>query len=200
MARRADHTREELTELAVSAGLELIKKQGFSKFSARSVATNIGYTIGTIYHVFGNYDNFILHINARTLDVWFDAMVKAIEADKGKNPVRALAQAYIAFSQSHYHQWMALFDFNMSPEHEVPEWYLAKMTRFFALVEKPLMPLVGGNRRKAKRSARILWAGIHGVCVLSLSGKLDLVEADSVEILAMSFIENYTSGLKQSAA
>lgn len=199
MARRADHTREQLTEMAITAGVKLIEKEGFSHFSARSVATSIGYTIGTIYHVFGNYDLFILHINARTLDEWYDVMHKAIDADKGKNPIRALARAYIDFSQSHYQQWLALFEFHMSAGSEVPQWYLDKMARFFVLAEKPLMPLVANNRRKAKRAARILWAGIHGICMLSLSGKLDLVEADSAEILAMSFVETYIAGLKQAA-
>lgn len=199
MARRADHTREQLTEIAIQAGLNLIKENGFSNFSARSVASNIGYTIGTLYHVFGNYDNFILRINAHTLDDWFDVMEKAIAADKGKNPIRALARAYIQFSQSHYQQWIALFEFHMSPESEVPDWYLAKMSRFFALAEKPLLPLLANNKRKAKRSARILWAGIHGICILSLSGKLDLVDADSAEVLAMSFIDSYLLGLTHAA-
>jgi len=195
MARRADHTRKELTELALNAGLELIRKEGFSNFSARKVASQIGYTIGTIYNVFGSYDDFILHINARTLDEWYGVMEAAIAADKGKHPLRAMARAYIEYSSTHYEQWIALFEHHMSHKRSLPKWYMPKMARFFALVETPLLPMLNNNYRKAKRAARILWAGIHGICVLSLSGKLDLVEADSAQILAMSFIDHYIAGL-----
>jgi len=195
MARRADHTREELTELAVKAGLELIKKEGFSNFSARKAATRIGYTIGTLYNVFGSYDDFILHINARTLDNWFTAMQSALEKSTKKSKIHTLAQTYIDYSRTHYQQWVALFEHHADKNHPVPDWYKAKMNRFFVMTEKLLLPVVNNNRRKAKRSARILWAGIHGICILSLSGKLDLVEAGSPEVLAFSFIDNYITGI-----
>ena len=54
MARRNDHTRDELKEMAISAGQSIIIHEGFNKFSARKVARNIGYTVGTIYNIVGN--------------------------------------------------------------------------------------------------------------------------------------------------
>ena len=50
MARRADHTKEELTELVLRAGEAPIENEGFSAFGARRVAGGIGYTVGTISH------------------------------------------------------------------------------------------------------------------------------------------------------
>ena len=195
MARRADHTREELIKLAVKAGSELINKEGFSRFSARRVAARIGYTVGTLYHVFGSYDDLILHINAQTLDDWYAVMEAALEKTAPKDPLHRLAQAYMEYSKANYQRWTALFEHHVDEGRNVPDWYMAKMARFFTLVEKPLLALVSNNRRKAKRAARVLWAGIHGICILSLSGKLDLVEADSAGTLAISFIDNYMAGL-----
>ncbi len=195
MARRSDHTREELKELAIDAALKIIRKQGFSSFSARRVAGEIGYTIGTIYNVFGTYDDFILHINARTLDSWYEAMQKALKAHKKGDPVLALARAYIHFSRNNYQEWIALFEHHMAGDKDVPQWYAPKMTRFFAMVETQLLQRVGGNRKKAHRAARVLWAGIHGICILSLSHKLDRVEGESAEVLATSFVEHYLKGL-----
>jgi len=195
MARRADHTREQLTDLAVNAGLELIKKEGFSNFSARKVAIHIGYTVGTLYNVFGSYDGLIMHINARTLDDWFAVMQAPLEKSKQKNQLHTLAHTYIDYSRTNYQQWVALFERHTNKDYELPDWYMAKMARFFVMTEKLLLPIVNNNRRKAKRAARVLWAGIHGICILSLSEKLDLVEADSAETLAISFIDNYIAGL-----
>jgi hypothetical protein len=81
----------------------------------------------------------------------------------------------------------------------LPEWYVPKMARFFTLVENILLPDMHNNRAKAKRAARVLWAGIHGICILALSGKLDLVGADSAEILAMSLVDNYMAGMTRPA-
>src|ERR1700722_7364930 len=106
MARRADHTREELRELSFVAGLELIKKEGFSSFSARKLASRIGYTVGTLYNVFGSYDDMMLHINARTLDEWFAAMQAALEKSRKGDPLHVLAKAYIDYSRTHYRQWV----------------------------------------------------------------------------------------------
>jgi AcrR family transcriptional regulator len=197
MARRADHTREELKEIAIKAGLELIKKEGFFRFSARKLATRIGYTVGTLYNVFGSYDGLIVHINGRTLDAWFVAMQAALEKRSQKSQLHKLALAYIDYSKNNYQQWIALFEYHTDEGYELPDWYMEKMARFFALAEEPLLPLVGNNRRKARRAARVLWAGIHGICILSSSGKLDLVDADSAETLAISFIGHYTTGLSQ---
>ena len=67
MARRSDHTREELTELAIDAALALIEADGFAQFSARQVAAKIGYTVGTLYNVFGSYDSLLLHVQSQAL-------------------------------------------------------------------------------------------------------------------------------------
>ncbi len=44
MVRRSDHTKDELKQMAINAGYNIIKSQGFNKFSARKVASEIGYT------------------------------------------------------------------------------------------------------------------------------------------------------------
>ena len=195
MARRADHTRTELTELAIEAGIKLLEKEGLMNFSARKVAGEIGYTVGTLYNIFGSYDDLLLHINARTLDDWFSFMQKRLEKGKQKNQLHILARAYIDYSQAHYHLWIALFEHHTPDEYKLPDWYMEKMMQFFTLTEKLLLPLVQKNKREARRAARVLWAGIHGICILSSSGKLGLVDSDSAETLAISLIDNYLAGL-----
>src|SRR5687767_12593733 len=70
MGRRSDHSRAELEELILLAGEAHLAQVGFAAFSAREVAKRIGYSIGTIYNVFGSYDRLVLAINARTLRAW----------------------------------------------------------------------------------------------------------------------------------
>jgi len=52
------------------------------------------------------------------------------------------------------------------------------------------------NNKEAEIAAKTIWAGIHGICQLSLTGKLDTVGAKSMKQLTDSLIDNYLKGLK----
>lgn len=196
MARRYDHSKEELMEMAAAAGHKIVVSEGLIKLSARRVAAEIGYTVGTIYHVFGTHDDFILHINARTLDAWYADLARTLAARKKPPTLIDLANYYIDYAATNYHAFMALFEHTLPPETPLPEWYVPKMRQFFVLLETMVLPLVNDNKRQAHRTARVLWASIHGICILSLSRKLDLVDSESAKTLAKSFVENYVKGLQ----
>jgi hypothetical protein len=52
MARRKDHTRVQLKEMSLLAGQKILQEEGIPSFSARKIAKEIGYTVGTVYNVF----------------------------------------------------------------------------------------------------------------------------------------------------
>ena len=192
MARRSDHTREELTELAIEAAVALIEENGFAQFSARQVAAKIGYTVGTIYNVFGSYDALLFHVNARTLDHWYDFLQTRLKRGKAE-PLRVLARGYADYARTHYNRWLALFEHHRDKSTPVPDWYQDRIGRFFAMLEDTIPPSAG---RKAKRDAQVLWAGIHGISILSLTGRLELIGADSTDALVNALIDNYLDGVE----
>ncbi|MEO0642572.1 MAG: helix-turn-helix domain-containing protein, partial [Pseudomonadota bacterium] len=58
MGRRSDHTANELRQLLIECGHKLIAERGFAKFSGREAARRAGYTVGTLYNVFGSLDGY----------------------------------------------------------------------------------------------------------------------------------------------
>ena len=56
MGRRNDHSREEIRQMALDAGTELLQQHGVAAVSARKVASRINYTVGTLYLVFENLE------------------------------------------------------------------------------------------------------------------------------------------------
>lgn len=200
MARRYDHSREKLMEMAVEAGREIIVTQGYSQFSARKVAAAIGYTVGTVYNVFGTHDDLILHINARTLEIWFNNMQARMVKQKAPPTIESLALYYLEYSAAHYNEWSALFEHTLPAGEPLPEWYAPKLRQFFSVLEELVVPYVGERKKEARRAARVLWAGIHGIAMLSLSGKLDLTDSESAKILAKSFVTYYLKGLQEGEA
>ena len=197
MARRSDHTRDEIREMAIRAGKKLVEEAGLTGLSARKIAKSIGYTVGTLYNIFDNYDHIILHINAVTLDEIHGFMSRKLEAGlAGREAVQAVAESYITFATENTHRWNLLYTHIHPPERVIPEWYTEKITKLFATVEEVLLPLVHDDQKKAERCAKVLWASIHGITALGLTGKLDVVRADSIPVLTNSLIEMYMTALE----
>jgi AcrR family transcriptional regulator len=194
MARRSDYTREELKEMAISAGQKIIAEEGFAEFSARKAAKSIGYTIGTIYNIFASHDDFILHINAVTLADMAEFMENKASSS-GEKAVKQLAEAYIEFAQIDYNRWSALFEHQLPKGEEPPAWYQQKIKKLFDIVERHFEEIIS-DKKQAEIAAKTIWAGIHGICQLSLTGKLDTVGVSSMQELTDSLIDNYLKGMK----
>jgi len=183
MSRRSDHTREELAELIVAEGHALLSEVGFARFSAREVAKRIGYSVGTLYNVFGNYDGLILAINGRTLDLWRAALEAKLGGAKAAAPLDRLEQAvavYFDFAASHRHAWAALYDFRLPAEVALPAFYADKLAGVIdILIEEVIAALPDTRKSEGADLARSVFATVHGHCFFALNGTFDLLgEAD----------------------
>jgi AcrR family transcriptional regulator len=194
MARRSDHTRDELRELALAAAERIVTKEGPAGLTTRAVATQMGYTVGSLYLVFQNLDDLVLQLNGRTLEEMSTALQAGL-ADCGNDEtcLLVLAQTYIRFAFEHEARWRLIFEHPM--ESPAPEWFSAQVARAFALVEERLLRLAPHRGRAAAHQAALaLWSGVHGVCVLGLTRRLDTDGVDSVQALAASLITHYLAG------
>ena len=196
MARRSDHSREELREMVLSAAEQIVVEQGYQGLSARKVAAAIGYTVGTLYLVFENLDDLILHINARTLDR-LHARMTEIQANAGDatDYLLQLGEVYIAFADADPHRWAMVFEHRFSGDQVVPAWYQEKIARMFAMVEEGLEPLANDRTgQEITQAARALWGGVHGICILALTDNLGVVGVESMQDMTQSLISNYLKG------
>ena len=196
MARRSDHSREELREMAISAAGQIVVEQGYEGLSARKVATAIGYTVGTLYLVFENLDDLILNVNARTLDR-LHARMKESQTQCGNagDCLLQLGQVYIRFADEDPHRWAMVFEHRLTDDQAAPAWYQEKIARMFALVEEGLQPLAGRHTRdEITQASRALWGGVHGICILALAGNLGIAGVESVQDLTRTLITNYLMG------
>jgi AcrR family transcriptional regulator len=196
MARRSDHSHEEIRELALAAAEQIIVEQGPGGLTARKVASEIGYTVGTIYLVFENLDDLIMHINARTLDRLHQLMTEGKTQNLApKARLIRLGQIYIHFAYGDPHRWVLIFEHHLPEDRTTPDWYAERIMRVFAVVEKTLQPLAPHRKRKEiSQAARALWAGIHGICILGITQKLGNAGEVSVLGLANALILNYLTG------
>ena len=195
MARRSDHTREELYRLALDAAWEIAEEEGLRGLTARRIAGKIGYSPGTLYNLFGNLDELIVRLNGRTLDALYEACAGARLEGEPEAALRALAGEYVRFTGEHPRLWSLLFEHHLPEGRQLPDWHHEKIMRLLGLAELALAPLFPPSRQDERRhSARVLWSSLHGMWSLESSGKL--VATESVTSLMDSLITYYVAGLR----
>jgi AcrR family transcriptional regulator len=199
MARRSEHSRDEIHAMALEAAERIVAAEGYSGLSARKVAAAIGYTVGTLYLVFENLDDLALQVNARTLDTLYERMVAQLE-DCGSPPdcLQRLGQAYVRFATGNANRWSMIYELSLASDRALPDYYRDKVQRALALVEQALAPLMTGQSDdQIARAARALWGGVHGICILALTDRLDVTGPESVEELSTVLVRNFVAGLTQ---
>lgn len=199
MARRSEHSQEEIRDMVLNAAETIVSEEGFPALKVRRIAMEIGYTIGTIYMVFENMDDLIMHVKARTLDRLGKQLERAVIDIDSSQRTLALAKAYLDFANDQYNSWNMVFTHQLSDGAKLPEWYQIKVDSLFEQVESALICVdPGRDAEEVRQAARTIWCGIHGICILSLTGKLDAAKVEdvqkSVDLLVNSFIQGWQEG------
>jgi AcrR family transcriptional regulator len=194
MGRRADHNRQQLYAMALDAAGEIAAADGPRALTARRIAARIGYSAATLYNLFDDLDDLIVHLNGRTLDALHDALSPAALGADPAAALRRMVKDYVGFAAAHANLWNLAFEHRLPADRPLPAWHHGKVARLCALFERPLAPLLGpGRERESARSARILWASLRGICALDMAQGLDAGE--SVELMADTLVTHYLGGL-----
>lgn len=190
MARRADHTKEELSTLIVASAKSIIVESGVEKLSARALSRAIGYAPGTLYHHFADLDAIVTAVNVQTLNGLAEAFFKARGEVANAQTLHAYADVFLAYVHENKNLWNALFEFKRSPEAEVPDWYVAKidgliqiLTQCF-LSERPDLTI-----QSAQSASRLLFASVHSVSSLENSGRLELIANTDIKNIAHELVD-----------
>jgi len=199
MARRNDHSREEIQAMAVQAAISILSREGLQGLSTRKVASAIGYTVGTLYLVFKNLDELILHVNAAALDELHKTLRTALTRETGPEAqVLAMAHAYLGFASAEYARWSLMFSHRMPTEMGLPDWFHDKVRHLFVLAAEPLQQINPTLSAQAYQQATyVLWSSVHGVCELGLNDKLTLGGEIQAEVLIDALVKNYLKGFTQ---
>lgn len=199
MARRNEHSRDQIQHMAIQAAIAILNRDGLAGLSTRKVAADIGYTVGTLYLVFRNLDDLILHVNAAALDELHGELATALamQAD-AESRLLAMSRAYLRFAQVNYARWSLLYTHRLPADESLPAWFITKVRGLFALAAKPLH-LVNPRLPEAvyQQATHVLWSSVHGVCELGLNDKLSLGGEIHAEELIDAVIRNFLNGFKQ---
>ncbi len=192
MGRRSDHSRDEIRDMAVNAAAKIVEKVGYQSLTARKVASEIGYTVGTLYHVFHNFDDLVMHVNAQTIDEMAALIQRHIR--KKRNPevrIRTMAEYYVQYATDHPDRWRLVFEHEPPRSLATPARLKERRDVMFEMVADNLRELSPESvSHEVEHTATALWSGIHGICILALTGKLYLGGAFSMVKLIDTLIDS----------
>jgi AcrR family transcriptional regulator len=199
MGRRNQHSREEQRRMALDAADALVAAEGLAGFSMRKVALTMGYTVGNLYLLFSNQDDLLAEVSLRTADAMYDYLRTV--AAKPKAPLerlQAIAAGYIGFAQKHSFRWRLMFEHYLPPEKWDHPGLNARQAALFEFVEEHLSPLLpDASPKQLRTAATALWSSVHGLCVLSATGKLHWSGLKDVRPLSDLIVRAFVSGLRE---
>ena len=192
MARRNDHTREELVALTLETVKEFLKDNSYHELSLRKIATLIGYVPSTLVNVFGNYNLLLLHAVAQTLDeLALEAKSVLSESADKSTALYELAYCYHDFAQKHPYRWQLIFEHKMNGD-DLPEWQSDRIDTMTGMLEHLLQALAPKRQpSEIVQASRVLWAGVHGITLLSVDDKFFAAEPIDGKQLIENLLSNY---------
>lgn len=194
MARRNDHTREELITLTLETVKQFLTNNTYHELSLRKVATMIGYVPSTLVNVFGSYNLLLLHAVAQTLDELSAEANQVVKRSKDvETALYELAYCYHDFAQRHPYRWQLIFEHNMNGE-PLPEWQAQRIDSMTSMLEH-LLQALAPHRSSADvlKASRVLWSGVHGITLLSVDDKFFASEPIDGKELIKNLLSNYLS-------
>ncbi|MDX8420856.1 TetR/AcrR family transcriptional regulator [Vibrio parahaemolyticus] len=192
MARRNDHTREELINLTLTTVKNFLDENSYHELSLRKIANMIGYVPSTLVNIFGNYNLLLLHAVAQTLDELSQEALNATKSSKDAHQALfELAYCYHDFAQKHPYRWQLVFEHNMNGA-ELPEWHAKRIDGMTGMLES-LLAQITPQRTESEviKASRVLWAGVHGITLLSVDDKFFSSEPVDGKELISNLLSNY---------
>ncbi|EJL6400144.1 TetR/AcrR family transcriptional regulator [Vibrio navarrensis] len=192
MARRNDHTREELVALTLQTVKDFLSENSYHELSLRKLANMIGYVPSTLVNVFGNYNLLLLHAIAQTLDeLSTEAMTAMQNSPDSKQALFNLAYCYHDFAQRNPYRWQLIFEHNMNGA-ELPEWQAKRIDHMTGMLESLLIQISPEHSpSEVLQASRVLWSGVHGITLLSVDDKFFSAEPVDGKQLINNLLSNY---------
>jgi AcrR family transcriptional regulator len=166
--QRGSYHHGDLRKALLKAALELVWERRSTHFSLRDLAERVGVTQSAIYRHFNDLDDLLSTLCREG----FDALAEAERQVLADSPdpsvrLRALARRYIQFATSNPAYFRIMFDSGFANRPDI----IGRARPTFKYLQD-LIAEIGGANDGAFEKAVAIWASVHGLSALMLSGQL----------------------------
>ena len=193
--RKIKH-RQEVRASIMEAAEDLVLKDGWEALSIRKIAEAIDYSVPVIYDHFINKEALLLEFVRRGFDQMNNSLAAAKKSvAEPELQIRAIAYAYLNFSQERKEYYRLMFGLGIPSCEEVNK--IPELNRFVDIVIEPINSLVSiypdkkiDTRVKFKR----FWSALHGMISIEY---MDLTGKNNINKKVLEdFLENFLAGIK----
>ena len=195
MSKKRVALREKLIESAENQ----MKINGLTGLRARDITKDAGCALGGLYTAFGDLDDLVLHINARTLDRLSETLAATAGDLAPKDALLAIALEYAHFAEANRPLWDALFDHKSVKDDPTPDWFKDHQRAVMSHVVTPLHALQPGlSEADLHLRARTYFSSIHGIVSISLQGRFVGLPGDHLDDEISRFVGYILAGSLES--
>ncbi len=187
--------RDALRTKLIDAAERRMRANGLTGLRARDITKDAGCALGGLYNAFGDLNELVLHVNARTLDHLSDKIVNAREGLAPKDALLAIALTYARFAQENRTLWDALYDHKMPDNTDIPDWFRTHQSNVMAHVVGDLAALQPDlPSKKVHIRASTYFSAVHGIVAVSLQGRFLGLPSDHLHEEIERFVGYILSG------
>lgn len=165
MGRRSDHNREQLYDMILEAARQIINELGLSAISTRKIAAQIGYTVGTLYHMCpGGLDEILLRVVMGMMDELMDLLKDETSKVENEFIIWKMYETYSNYYKYKGSLCSLAFEHRFEKLVKLPDWYNQKVEEFFSCVSSIISRALPDVTKD--ESLGLFWSYIHGACTL----------------------------------
>jgi AcrR family transcriptional regulator len=172
--RRRDQDKRELRQAILTAAGELVLEKGYESFSLRQVAERIGYSATTIYLYYENKDALV----GAVIGEGFTRFLRALESVTTEDPLHRIAdlgRAYVRFARDNPVYYRLMFMHRPDLVRLAP-----RQSDSFDVLQRAVQRAIDAGAVRpgdARADSLVLWAQVHGIASLAISGMVELDDA-----------------------
>lgn len=171
---RRDSERQELRQRMLDAAGALFLQHGYTGFSLRQVAEQIGYSPGTIYLYFRDKDDLLFHVADAGFHVFRASQQQAANSSTDpRQRLRAAARAYVQFGLDFpaYYRLMFVERPDLMFQQRVAETsaWLETLVAYQGLFAAVVGPAEHHDSAMLQAHSDAWWATLHGLVTLATS-------------------------------
>lgn len=168
--QRIANLRQRIRDIAIRQSTQF----GMNQVSMRSIARELGYSATALYSYYKNKDEILAAIRCEGLNRLAENLEKALTgSDSHESRTQAFVKHYGAFALSDADTYRLVFALDQPPPEKYPELEQA-LLRLRNVFRYFIRAAIGDEIPNVNTDphAHLLWAGLHGLIVLGMSGSM----------------------------
>ena len=203
MSQRVEERQQRLRQAILDHARAALAEGPVGALHARTLATQAGCSVGTLYNLFPDLDAIVMAVTLGTLRTIDETMAETARAGADDDPADrmvALGHAYHRFAKEHRGLWRAMFDHTPGD----PDMALTAVERrhsdLFRHIEAPLSALLpDADAELLGRRARALFSAVHGIVSLAVDRRIAGVSEEAVPGEIEAIVRGYVAGVRTGA-